>query len=60
MLAFTRHERLDVKKPGPPAEPPPSGYQPNKTPDLPNPQPANLLEVELHSAKGIVKFVINY
>lgn len=24
MLGFTRHERLDVKKPGPPAAPPPS------------------------------------
>lgn len=23
MLGFTRHERLDVKKPGPPAAPPP-------------------------------------
>lgn len=64
MLAFTRHERLDVKKPGPPAEPPPVEHQPNKTPDLsktpdlfktpeqPQSQPANLLETQLHYARG--------
>lgn len=35
MLGFTRHERLDVKKPGPPAEPPPSSQSPHETPKLP-------------------------
>lgn len=34
MLGFTRHERLDVKKPGPPAEPPPSSQSPHETPKL--------------------------
>lgn len=34
MLGFTRHERLDVKKPGPPAAPPPSHLSPNETPKL--------------------------
>lgn len=27
MLGFTRHERLDVKKPGPPAAPPPAAIE---------------------------------
>lgn len=35
MLGFTRHERLDVKKPGPPAAPPPSSQSPHETPKLP-------------------------
>ena len=30
MLGFTRHERLDVKKPGPPAAPPPSFESPHE------------------------------
>ena len=34
MLGFTRHERLDVKKPGPPAAPPPSSQSPHETPKL--------------------------
>lgn len=34
MLGFTRHERLDVKKPGPPAAPPPSSQLPHETPKL--------------------------
>lgn len=34
MLGFTRHERLDVKKPGPPAAPPPSHMSPHETPKL--------------------------
>lgn len=34
MLGFTRHERLDVKKPGPPAAPPPSSQSPHETPIL--------------------------
>lgn len=33
MLGFTRHERLDVKKPGPPAAPP--HELPHETPKLP-------------------------
>ncbi|XP_021701722.1 receptor-type tyrosine-protein phosphatase-like N isoform X2 [Aedes aegypti] len=32
ILGFTRHERLDVKKPGPPAAPPPSSQTPNELP----------------------------
>lgn len=32
MLGFTRHERLDVKKPGPPAGPPPSSQSPHEAP----------------------------
>lgn len=38
ILGFTRHERLDVKKPGPPAAPPPSSQTPNEPPKeaLPN------------------------
>ncbi|XP_059615317.1 receptor-type tyrosine-protein phosphatase N2 isoform X2 [Phlebotomus argentipes] len=35
MLGFTRHERLDVKKPGPPAAPPPSSQSPHEAPKLP-------------------------
>ncbi|XP_055711832.1 receptor-type tyrosine-protein phosphatase N2 isoform X2 [Phlebotomus papatasi] len=35
MLGFTRHERLDVKKPGPPAAPPPSSQSPHEPPKLP-------------------------
>lgn len=35
MLGFTRHERLDVKKPGPPAAPPPSSQSPHEMPKLP-------------------------
>lgn len=35
MLGFTRHERLDVKKPGPPAAAPPSSQSPHETPKLP-------------------------
>uniref|UniRef100_A0A1L8DK27 Protein tyrosine phosphatase n=2 Tax=Nyssomyia neivai TaxID=330878 RepID=A0A1L8DK27_9DIPT len=38
MLGFTRHERLDVKKPGPPAAPPPSSQSPHEAPKLPAPQ----------------------
>lgn len=34
MLGFTRHERLDVKKPGPPAAPPPSSQSPHEPPKL--------------------------
>ncbi|XP_055685067.1 receptor-type tyrosine-protein phosphatase N2 isoform X2 [Lutzomyia longipalpis] len=34
MLGFTRHERLDVKKPGPPAAPPPSSQSPHEAPKL--------------------------
>lgn len=34
MLGFTRHERLDVKKPGPPAAPPPQSQSPNEPPKL--------------------------
>ncbi|XP_062546897.1 receptor-type tyrosine-protein phosphatase-like N isoform X2 [Armigeres subalbatus] len=38
ILGFTRHERLDVKKPGPPAAPPPSSQPANELPKeaLPN------------------------
>ncbi|XP_058056576.1 receptor-type tyrosine-protein phosphatase-like N [Anopheles bellator] len=32
ILGFTRRERLDVKKPGPPAAPPPSGQSPSEPP----------------------------
>ncbi|XP_053677570.1 receptor-type tyrosine-protein phosphatase-like N [Anopheles nili] len=32
ILGFTRRERLDVKKPGPPAAPPPSGQSPSDPP----------------------------
>ncbi|XP_055638338.1 receptor-type tyrosine-protein phosphatase-like N isoform X2 [Toxorhynchites rutilus septentrionalis] len=32
ILGFTRHERLDVKKPGPPAAPPPSSQTLNELP----------------------------
>ncbi len=35
MLGFTRHERLDVKKPGPKAAPPPSSQSPHEPPKLP-------------------------
>ena len=34
MLGFTRHERLDVKKPGPPAAPPPAAASPNAPPSV--------------------------
>lgn len=36
MLGFTRHERLDVKKPGPPAAPPVNGINTNEVPNLTN------------------------
>lgn len=35
IMGFTRHERLDVKKPGPqPPQPPPSSQSPNETPKV--------------------------
>ena len=35
IMGFTRHERLDVKKPGPqPPQPPPSSQSPHETPNL--------------------------
>ncbi|GAB0098887.1 uncharacterized protein DMENIID0001_146930 [Sergentomyia squamirostris] len=41
MLGFTRHERLDVKKPGPPAAPPPSSQSPHEAPKLPTTMQGN-------------------
>uniref|UniRef100_A0A182QVP0 Receptor-type tyrosine-protein phosphatase N2 n=1 Tax=Anopheles farauti TaxID=69004 RepID=A0A182QVP0_9DIPT len=38
ILGFTRRERLDVKKPGPPAAPPPSGQSPSEPPKETAPQ----------------------
>ena len=37
IMGFTRHERLDVKKPGPqPPQPPPSSQSPHETPKVDN------------------------
>jgi receptor-type tyrosine-protein phosphatase N len=37
IMGFTRHERLDVKKPGPqPPQPPPSSLSPHETPKVDN------------------------
>lgn len=37
IMGFTRHERLDVKKPGPqPPQPPPSSQSPNEAPKVEN------------------------
>ncbi|CAO1417843.1 unnamed protein product [Diamesa hyperborea] len=34
LMGFTRHERLDVKKPGPPPQPPPSSQSPHEAPTM--------------------------
>ncbi|XP_055599461.1 receptor-type tyrosine-protein phosphatase-like N isoform X2 [Uranotaenia lowii] len=60
ILGFTRHERLDVKKPGPPAAPPPSAQSPNELPkeavpnekqnevDVDSKRPKSKKELHLH------------
>lgn len=46
IMGFTRHERLDVKKPGPqPPQPPPSSLSPNETPKVDN---RNLEQLPAH------------
>lgn len=58
ILGFTRHERLDVKKPGPPAAPPPSSQTPDQPPkealpeehdtDIDSKRPKAKKELHLH------------
>lgn len=46
IMGFTRHERLDVKKPGPqPPQPPPSSQSPHETPKVDN---RNLEQLPAH------------
>lgn len=46
LMGFTRHERLDVKKPGPPPQIPPSSQSPHEPP-IEN-QPGNLEQLPAH------------
>lgn len=59
MLGFTRHERLDVKKPGPPAAPPPSSQSPHEPPKLPVAQGnKEVLPAHFMSKSNILSFFI--